>query len=371
MVKAKAIPVNTISFSKAETYTVCAKSYQYKYKDKISSIWIGSPLIFGNAIDNGLNVLLEGGSLASAVSTYLGLFKAQRVNDDPNCKLRDNPFIVYSNADFDFDLLTSQDLSDIAKDVGYTVDHAELYSKLREVKKQHGFKTMPERDRQVYNLYNWHGLMRKGLLMLEAYDREVMPKFSKVVSIQERVSTSNSVGDKINGLVDLIADVKEAGRIILDNKTASKPYKEDSVRTSGQLALYKHLLEGKYKVDGAGYIVLNKELGKKKVCSVCGHDGTGKAFKSCNNVVEGERCNGSWDTSPYVKVQFIIDQIPADVEEAVINNMDIINDEIKKENFPKNTDSCKNYWGQVCPYYDLCHHGSMDNLVQHKKEKHE
>ena len=366
--------MNKISHSAVSKFQTCGHAYKLHYKDKIRPSVTSGALLFGSSLDNALNVLLRGET--GAETMFERSFRFGKINE-VNTYVPTSENIVYSNSDMDFDLLNEDDYKELTKYVdkaspeGFT-NHLEAYQLIRDRKKKLGWTQLNSIDKRYYNLLNWLSLRRKGLLMIKAYREKVMPRIEKVYSIQEYVTLENSAGDKVTGYVDLVADVKDIGMCILDNKTSAMEYEEDSVLTSPQLSLYVHILEEKYKTRRAGYIVLNKSIikNRKKICSKCGNDGSGGRHKTCNATVEGKRCNGDWNEtiSPDVFVQFITDEIPPKTEEIVLQNFDTINESIKQEVFPRNLNSCLNTFGSKCPYYDLCYLGKMTGLVDMNKK---
>ena len=123
----------------------------------------------------------------------------------------------------------------------------------------------------------------------------------------------------------------------------------------------------KYKTKKAGFIVLSKNIikNKTKTCIKCSFDGTGGKHKTCSNEINGKRCNGEWSEtfSPEANVQFIIDEIPQQTEDLVLDNIDDINVAIKTNHFTRNLQSCNSNFGP-CDYIGYCYRGSMHGLVQ-------
>jgi len=283
--------------------------------------------------------------------------------------------VVYANSDFDSDLLYEADYQSIKEILGEQYDIGvdsilENYKKLSERKSVSGIGSFSQSDLSFYNYMNWLSMRRKGYLMLTAYKKKVLPKITKVHEVQKKVSLTNEHGDEIVGFVDLIADIKDVGTVILDNKTSAREYADDSVITSAQLSLYMHALYSQYQTRNAGYIVMRKGVIKNrtKICSKCGYDGSGARHKTCSNVIEGVRCNGEWtETFDFdINIQFIINEIPEQTETIVLENSDTINESIKAGLFPRNLNSCDNYYGGKCVYFDLCYKNKPNGLI--KKE---
>ena len=356
---------NRLSHSQVSRYSMCPTSYKYHYVDRIRTTVQSAALVFGSALDGALNCILTGEGDAEA--EFEKLFTNNKVNDVsvylPTCT-----DLVYANTDFDIDLIVEEDLDRVNKYTSYAFDILVYYNELKDKKAKSGFNSFKAEEKAFYNLMNWVSLRRKGLLMLKAYRKKVMPLIEKVHTVQKYVSLKNADGDSFIGYVDLVADVKGHGTVILDNKTSAMEYEEDSVISSAQLSTYTHILEEEYKTRKAGYIVLRKSVikNRKKICGVCKYDGSGARHKTCSSEVSGKRCGGEWieTIDPDIHIQIIISEIPAQTEAIVMENIDSVNAAIKAEVFPRNFNSCHNWFGSRCPYFDLCYKNKMTGLVK-------
>jgi hypothetical protein len=227
--------------------------------------------------------------------------------------------------------------------------------------------------RSHYNLMNWTCLYIKGNVMLEAYYRDILPKFTEIIALQKKISVENNDGDKIDGIAEFVAKLASTGEIcLIDNKTSSSVYEADSVRRSQQLALYKEMLniladnnspEWNLKIGKAGYAVVSKKLVRTvtKTCVKCGHVTT-SMHKTCNNTVGNGRCGGSWnEVSTWIApTQLLVDEISPDFGISVLENASNIMKAIKNDIFPKNFERCYDDFGSVCPYLALCHKKHAD-----------
>lgn len=362
-----------LSHSAVQKFQACGVAYDYHYNKRIRSRYHSAALAFGSAIDAGLNELLvPTGKTPEEV--FEKHFNHTEINGAytflPTCV-----DIVYQNNDFDVDLLTKDDykaLETKAKAgfwVGYD-DYLEAYEAIKKRKSTKGFDSLVGADKMLFNFMNWLCMRRKGMLMIDAYRRKVLPKLTKIHEVQRKVSLKNTDGDEVVGYVDLIADVEGIGTVILDNKTSTIAYDDDVVLTSPQLSLYVHMLEEEYKTRKGGFIVMRKSISKnrKKTCMSCGYDGSGGRHKSCDNIVLGKRCGGQWheEIDPDVYIQFIVDEIPRQTEEIVISNFDETNKAIKAGNYTRNFNSCHNSFGSKCIYFNLCYKNKMDGLTDLK-----
>lgn len=312
---------------------------------------IYSSLFFGSALDEAFSrLLLDKKLLKTPEEEELLQFTAEEhfmknmeqvKHNGEIIQLKDSVLADYYKSDYEEDLLEKQDiqtLREYAPDVAPSEEAARQSIKAFMEKANAAIKAkqkLSEADQKLYNYTTWLTLVRKGLLMVEAYRTQVMPQIFEVYSIQERVTLPNQDGDELTGLIDFTASfVDDPGTMyVCDNKSSSKPYKADSVRTSEQLATYCEYKE----TDKAAYVVVEKKLYKR-----------------------GDK----------VRTTIIRDSIPeatfADTfeqfEKAIYN--------IGAGKFEKNFQSCFNF-GRLCPYFRLCKHGKKDGLISVKKENKE
>ena len=287
-----------ISFSGKEKYAQCSMMYKLHYIDKIRPERIGSALVFGSALDNALNHLLEHKDLEQAKSIFWMDW----------AEYEHNPIIDYYKSDLDMDLLSmqeSQELDEIQDD------------KLRE------------------HRANWLSMFYKGNKLLESYYEELLPRIKKVISIQKEISLQGMsddgtpTDDTITGIIDLEADVEldngEVVRAILDNKSTSTPYPQNSYMTKHQTALYTFAEGIKY----AGFLTMNK-----------------KNFAT----------------------QCIVGEVPAELQEEVLQEFAQTIENIKSEKFKKQPKKKCFAFGKRCDYYGYCWDDSTEGLYIKKEE---
>jgi len=307
-----------LSHSAKDKVMTCGAMYKYHYIDRIRPINASSALFFGKALDEAFNCLL---------ATKM---------DNPPQDLLDCPYKTFDKYFDTFDLngeiISTLDIRcDYFKsDVDITlVSNPDRVAYLQ----QNRDKLDTEEYQEFINAAN-HCLREKAKLMIDAYKTEVIPKIHKVHSLQEEVKLPNDSGDEIIGFIDFICSfVDDPDTIyIVDNKTASKNYKEDSVRTSEQLATYCD-----YKlVDTACFIVINKTLRKKE---------------------------------PRINVQIIKDTISDETFKKVFDTYQVALHTIKSEEYYKNYDSGCFFFGKKCPYFSWCRSGSMKGLIKVNKNE--
>ena len=363
-----------LSHSSLARFQTCPTSWKHHYVSRIRPKRLHAALNFGSAIDAAIGALVENSD--DAESVFDKLWRFQYVNS-VETYLPTSIDIVYAKTDFDIDLIDQTKLATFdltLKQIKEAIDY----------KNDKGFDNIPDEIKVICNVGYWLTLHTKGLLMIEAFRKKVLPKFNKIHSTQEKIELENDEGDKIIGFVDLVCEVKDYGNVVLDVKTSAREYEDNSVKYSPQLTLYVNSLSEKYNTRKAGFIVLSKQIikNKTKICSVCKYDGSEGRAKTCDQeklqMVESKkgptekmvRCNGEWNESikPEAWVQFLIDEIPAAAEQLVMQNIQDINDAIKHGVFTKNLSKCLDNYGKPCEFLSLCYEGKMDGLVYQEKK---
>lgn len=366
-----------LSHSAASRFQTCPKSYEFHYIQKLRPKLQSAALLFGTAVDRGITALLKRHAGEEAKQTPEDIFaytwRFQEVNGKdtylPTCT-----DIVYSNTDYDDELLFPEDINQL-KEKYKLEDPLTFVQTIYERKETVGFAGLTDQEKTILNHANWLSLFRKGLLMMNAVEKKVLPNILEVLDTQAYVSLKNDEGDSIIGYADLVCRYKGYDRpIVLDFKTTSREYAHDAVLTSPQLTLYVHDLGVKYDTRLAGFITLSKLVRKNrtKVCKDCGNDGTGGRHKTCNAEIGGKRCEGEWKITLDcdIFINTLIDSIPPRTEDIVLENLDAINQMIKQGIFTRNFQSCDMGWGP-CPYKPLCFQGDASGLCKSGEKKNE
>jgi hypothetical protein len=313
--------MNSYSFTSITKYQECGMAFKLHYLDKIRSPKEQSAFTFGGAIDKAFEVMLVHG-LEAAKFQFNSIWSRENV-------LTGNE--EFTKSDYDEFLLEESELS------------------------------LPDNERTFITL------QRRGLIILDSLHTNFLPLIEHVYSTQERIrlTNSNESGDSFIGLVDFVIKLKGYDKpIIGDLKTTSVKYKEDSVRTSPQLTMYTHALEEKYNTRLAGYFVVNKKLTKVKKCHDCTLDFTGKNNQLC------KQCGKELSVTYTSGFNYIVDEIPRQTEDEVIDKLDESYHKIKAGVFEQNRESCIHpIYKRRCPYYNLCWSNSMEGLIDLKKKK--
>jgi hypothetical protein len=368
-----------LSHSARGKYLSCGHSYYLHYIQKWRGVVLSSALGFGSAVDVALNYMLENKDQDGVLHAAMDIFDRHWEQIENNAREKVdaplNPNLKYSRYDFDNDLLDKSNYRELFK---YDPKFFETKTRIDEdLKAKKQWLDIPEEDRMVYNYANWICMQKKGHLLLTAYYKEILPQIKKVLAVQMTVELDDGDGNILNGVIDAVIETHDGRVLIMDNKTSSTEYDENSVPGSEQLATYYSILNifnedpdhsWKHKIDGACYAVMSKKLQKTvdKVCKSCGHISTG-AHKTCDALDEaGERCNGAWDKTVHfaVKTQFITGNISEQYAEEVLNNASTVKSCIEAGLFPKNYSACENIYGGPCVYLSKCHGGSDKGLIK-------
>jgi hypothetical protein len=365
---------NKLSFSKISSYSICGERYRLHYIEKLREKWARASLLFGSAIDESLNSLLENRDLDKAKQIFLKTWNFQYVNNKMTA-LKNNPDIVYASADLDLDLIE------------LTEENRKWLKEFEDFKSQNKWDYISEEDRSTYNSFCWESMKAKGLLILENYSTKVLPQFLSVTAIQHKTELVNGDGDSVTQVLDFIATLHDGSVVLFDNKTTSNLsyYPDDAPATSQQLVSYYYNNKQKFGITAVGFVAIQKLVikNKTKTCTKCGFDGTESRAKTCDQEhpgmvvkrgkeVEGMvRCNGEWDVkmNPEVAIKLIVNPVPDASVDLVLSAFDEANHGIKTGNFYKNLTVCKNIYGSPCTYYNLCWKGKDEELVKLEDNK--
>lgn len=358
--------MNRLSHSAANKYQECPTAYRYHYIEKLRPKITNSYFMFGRAVDAASTEVLKGSGLEQPV--YDKTMAFVDINGIMSSAPK-NADIVYGVNEFDSELLLPEDVALVkafSKEMFGDEEWETNYGYVQEERKKLAFDKIEMHHRRFYNYCNWLCLYRRGLLMVDAFKTDFMPKVVKVHSVQEKIELTNEEGDSIIGYIDFVAELKDEGTVVFDLKTSASQYAEGAVLTSPQLSIYLSTVKEKYNTNKAGFCVLNKQVIKNrvKVCSVCGNDGTGGRHKTCDAVKDGQRCNGKWDETikPKVAVQVLINEVPERTQEIVLENYEHINQLIKNQVFQRNFQSCIKYGSVKCSYYNKCFSNNDEGL---------
>ncbi len=334
-----------ISHSAVSEYQECSRKYELNRILKIRPIGVSSNLVWGGAIDAGLNEILKTKMdppelIAAPFKAFMEKWVKTEINGQ-EVELKFSPLIEYSKKDLDLALFTESDYNQVLEAYPDCGDPALFALHIENQRLQHpwwSYAKMDPDEKTAYNFLCWLSLARKAQYIFHAYQSEIMPKIKRVMTIQEEVNLENDEKDTVVGFIDLIVEWEDGSVYILDNKTTSdfKYYKEDCVKKSDQLSLYGFCKD----IKKAGYIAILKDIkadGRKK------------------------------GSLPTVKIKVRLDDLDPGHQQSVLQKFNVTNKSIKANIFKKleNEDLCVSY-SKKCPYANLCWRNSMEGLI--KKE---
>jgi len=333
-----------LSHSAKEKFLTCPEKWRLYYEENLRSIKLNSPLFFGRAMDEALNRLLldkkddlteEETEIKKKTTKQIftdNMLKT--VSNDKEVDLPKNKDCLYFKSDVDISLLELEDINDLGK-FSHQIEFVGVFNPETYIMYCHerfkNKKRLDETEQLLYNYIAWKSLYRKGLMLIEAYARQVMPLIEKVYNIQEKVELPDG-DDLFIGYIDFEASFTEEPGVkyICDNKTSSKAYTLDSVKTSSQLAVYSEYKDN----ENCAFIVLEKRIRKK---------------------------------SPRVRTSVIKDRILDLQKDETFDSITNVYNKIKEKDFYKNKDNCYQF-GRPCEYYKLCHFGDKSDLIQLEKK---
>lgn len=264
-------------------------------------------------------------------------------------------------------------------------DWHEAYATCSKAKKNK-YKRTPPNYLKFFNRMSWLSMYYKGMLMIESFHTQFYPKIETVLAVQKSGTIKDEVsGDSIAGYIDMVLKLKGIERpIIFDLKTSARPYTDEQIEHSEQLTIYLAMEGQRYNTESVGYIVLSKAINKETVayCRSCGHKRDGR-HKTCNNQVPESttfdpvdttkkmvRCEGEWNETVELKPQvqvLIRDKNDKQVNDVLESQANIIVG-MKNRVVYRNTSKCENWYGNRCPFFDLCYKDDASKLVVPEKE---
>lgn len=330
-----------LSHTKRNKYLECPARYDFHYNKGYRTKELSSSLFFGVALDEAFNIMLETKLEnppkhdKTPKEVFLGLLDKVRHNNEDIRLIQYKP-LAFTKADYDSSVYTEDTYFQLSGTLEQeiTKEWCDSFIEWYSEEKKKPSPEFTSTDHFIYRLLNLESLKQKGLMILEAYEKEVMPQIHRVYSIQDRVNLPNDTGDSIDGLIDFTASfVDDPSTIyICDNKTASKAYKQSDLSDSDQLHLYAYYKE----LDNIAYIVCEKEIRKRE---------------------------------PRVRITILKGQASEDFTDNLLDCYQDTLYKIKEGNFNPNFDSGCNFFRKRCEYYDLCHKDTFNEEVLVKVKK--
>lgn len=348
-------PKYPVSYSAMQKYLRCPASYDYHYNQRIRPKDTPSSLVFGIALDNAVNLLLDTHPKEVSDDKLRKLIHVEMFNN----KLGS---MKPSRKDYDSDLIAIMDKDDqqflfkkvdaIKGEIKSFDDAISFFFDLQDDDK------LKLSQKVVLDTVCRYCLIQKAFFLVKAYQRDVLPKIKKVISSQERLK---------NGVIDAEIQFIDNVTRIVDNKTSTGLYADDQIDFSMQLTMYARAK----KVEDVAYIIMNKTLVKDRIktCKKCGVINK-STHQSCNEMIDmkdgkkPQRCHGEFDIVINIKgeTQVIFGKITKKMKRVAAETVKSVKKAIKACIFPCNFDQCNNQFGKACDYRDLKWKGSMKGL---------
>jgi hypothetical protein len=334
-----------LSKSACEKWLQCPFSYDAYYNQRLEPARIGSSLVFGNGVDKAIGAVLTKKSWRE---------EYQKEFD----KIPLGEMIVHPS-DYDPELLSDDTKAKLLEQVvalGYPGDDVDnLVSTLIDK-----VEPLSENQNKCLDLLARESLKVKAELFIIAHQKHVMPYIEEVFNVQKAAGP---------GYLDATLRWAKRGKVIADYKTSGKRYPTNAVEYSAQLAMYA----AEEKITDVVYIVFIKSIKKnrQKICSVCGHNGTGKTHKTCDAKKDKTRCDGAWTETiePEAEVQIIHGEITPRAMEVAAELQSEIARAVEAKIFPCNVQQCNSQFGKPCVYRDLKWKGDMTGLKKREYRK--
>lgn len=359
-----------MSHSAAQSWKTCPELHYLKHIARVSPKHQGASLAFGIAVDIALCYLLERkkeGKEDIGKSYYKNIFvqDAKRGWD----LSFDSEILRYRKADYDANMLLDE--SDTIKKWEKELNTTE--SRALQAERQKDHKKMSTNDLKMFNRLCWLSLKHKGLLMLDAFEKQVLPKIKKVIAVQFKITGEVNGVARVGGYIDLICEYegkdlygnKINAPVVFDIKTSSSYYDNNRIMFSEQLHLYLNAVGEGLKTDYVGFLVLLKFPKIKYICSKCGFIKESR-HKTCNNEIDGKRCNAKWGKKLEGQVQELVDIIPKERQKDFLDSFSELAVLMSQGKRVKNYDACFKYG--MCDFFHLCHYGDKSKY-EFPKEK--
>ena len=214
--------------------------------------------------------------------------------------------------------------------------------------------------------------MTKGMLL--AYQSKYSKMIADMRLLGSEVEGALDLGNDVTFVIKLDNIVVIRKKKVLHELKTTKQITPDYVKriqTDLQTAVYYHfhnIIFEDSKIEEVMYDVIRKPSIHRKKSSKSKPAESKEAFL--------ERLQ-EWYKKPDDMSVFHIERFktPGITEEAVINTVVKVSEEMlrskTKEDYYQDFDKCHSYYGDVCPYYALCHEGgeSKENLVLYQIRK--
>lgn len=343
-----------LSNSSMEKYNSCPKAYDLHYNKKIRSTLLSSALYFGGYIGESIQEHIVNREV-NPIQMFETLMQEVDINGVKQ-SLPKNANIRYFLGDFDPEVLTDDDWREIEifrKELGLEIDDHPL--KFEDFRQEYKAEVISDLDILAYmNLHFWYSMLRKGIMILQGFISDLVPRIHKVHGIEIPIKIDISspddkpLSDYIIGYIDLKCDFelneKEAEMLdrkegdivtgVFDFKTSSGRYYAKKFQESAQL----HLYEFCEQTGVIGYFVAVKKIKRPK--------------------------RGDRKGDEFAEIQTILMNSDTELQDHFLDKAEETLYNIQMGNFEKNLSACSNQFGRPCNFINYCKHGDKTNLIK-------
>lgn len=342
----------SISYSSSTDYKECPVKYFLKKKWETSRK--ASALFYGSAVEEGVTALLEGSPIEEAVQKFQKEWTNRPAGRwSQETPIFDSPDVFYYKSDLDMKLFQKEH-EDIIKEWSLEICATDDYMMVVEEALSCIDKgiQMPPAIEKLYHRICWLSCAIRGEILLKAFQEQVLPEIEEVIASQKEIEIQGDDGDKVRGFIDFILKLKGIDEpVVIDLKTAGRPYTEHNLDTSDQLKIYA-MAEGRKNI---GYIVLLKSIKFDTFCDKCGHKRENYRLTNCAKC--GNMDKGKYTVkSPKASTQILTKKVEQAELESMADDLGDIMVAIKNEIKWKNPSSCNNY-NTPCEFYQHCWSG--------------
>lgn len=308
-----------VSYSSLTQYQECPRKYKLNRIDKLRPNTLNSALLFGRALDVGVEGILKNNE------NYYQEFMKEMLTTKVLKQVVDVPKslkIKYSKKDLQIELIDSVNrklAENYSEELGFKDIDLENFVK--------NYNSNDEKSFKLNQYLCWLSLCKKGEMLLDHFLSWASKNIEDVICIQKKIKLSNDHGDEFTGFLDFKAKFKDGITRIVDLKTSSDPkryYPDGCANTSPQLVIYAEEDE----TYNTAYYILDKVIRKRE---------------------------------PRIRDRYVTGYVEPNVGNEVFNKLESTLEDIKRGEFPPNYDSCFNYG--KCEYYNFCKKGSEDGLI--------
>jgi hypothetical protein len=343
----------------------------------------GSALFFGSAFDEATEQLFKGNTLKDAKETFTSEW--MRHEDNLNVKFSKTDYVDKILWPQDLDALTafSGSLNDSKPKQEFRVDLnvKKLVKELMKIRDNQYVRDLTKEEERFIHQALFLSMLRKGHLMLESFEKNIMPHVTKVVSSQEKIDLKHPDGHSVVGYIDLLCEMEGytinkgkknerkllAGELVVADVKSAGPMawkKHDNLYKAPQLDTYlisdevqeKAIASTGKETNLIAYFVTSKTIQTESLhnCKKCGSLKESR-HKTCPAETEDGRCDGEWEGSEtyFVESKIVVGERNLDEAQMMFNDFDDTLNAIQAKIFPRNRNSCDAF-GSVCDYMDIC-----------------